>query len=181
MDWLSLYRASIDCKKKRTVMYTKYNARISYQGQKQDKKFLSILQDRKLLRQECEAYLEHVVGTMKMAPTLDEIPIVREYPDVFPEDFPGLPPDREIEFSIYLIPGTEPVSKAPYGMAPVEIKELAKKLHELLDKGVIQPSVSPWGAPIDLRYGYHELKIKPEDIPKTTFRARYVHYEFLVM
>ncbi|KAL8120797.1 hypothetical protein AgCh_017831 [Apium graveolens] len=109
----------------------------------------------------------------------------------------GLPPDREIEFSIDLIPGAEPVSKAPYRMAPIEMKELAKQLQELLDKGVIRPSVSLWGAPvlfmkkklkgacyfskIDLRSGYHQLKIKPEDIPKTAFRTRYGHYEFLVM
>ncbi|XP_074369633.1 uncharacterized protein LOC141711091 [Apium graveolens] len=137
---------------------------------------------------------------------------------------------REIEFAIDLEPGTEPVSKAPYRMAPVEMKELARQLQELLEKGVIRPSVSPWGAPvlfvkkkdgsmrlcidyrelnkltiknkyplpriddlfdqlkgakyfskIDLRSGYHQLKIKPEDIPKTAFRTRYGHYEFLVM
>ena len=142
----------------------------------------------------------------------------------------GLPPDREIEFAIDLAPGTEPVSKAPYMMAPVEMKELATQLQDLLEKGVIRPSVSPWGAPvlfvnkkdgsmrlcidyrelnkltiknkyplpriddlfdqlkgvvcfskIDLRSGYHQLKIKPEDIPKTAFRTRYGHYEFLVM
>ena len=150
--------------------------------------------------------------------------------DVFPDELPGLPPDREIEFAIDLAPGTEPVSKAPYRMAPVEMKELATQLQELLEKGVIRPSVSPWGAPvlfvkkkdgsmrlcidyrelnkltiknkyplpriddlfdqlkgavyfskIDLRSGYHQLKIKPEDIPKTAFRTRYGHYKFLVM
>ncbi|KAL8108992.1 hypothetical protein AgCh_025186 [Apium graveolens] len=178
----------------------------------------------------CEAYLAHMVDTKKETPTLDEIPIVREFPDLFPEELPGLPPDREIEFSIDLILGAEPVSKTPYRMAPMEMKELANQLQELLDKGVIRPTVSPWGAPvlfvkkkegsmrlfidyrelnkltiknmyllpriddlfdqfkgacyfskIDLRSGYHQLKIKPEDIPKTVFRTRYGHYEFLVM
>ncbi|KAL8134085.1 hypothetical protein AgCh_009233 [Apium graveolens] len=230
IDWLSLYKASIDCKKKRIIMYTTDNVRISYQGQKQHKKFLSVLQARKLLRQGCEAYLAHMVDIKIETPTLDEIPIIREYPNVFPEEFPGLPPDREIEFSIDLILRAEAVSKAPYRMDPVEMKELAKQLQELLDKGVIRPSVSPWGAPvlfvkkkdgsmrlcidyrelnkltiknkyplpriddlfdqlkevcyfsmIDLRSGYHQLKIKPEDIPKTAFRTRYGHYEFLVM
>ncbi|XP_074327956.1 uncharacterized protein LOC141665874 [Apium graveolens] len=85
--------------------------------------------------------------TEKEAPNLDEIPIVREFSDVFPDELPGLPPDREIEFSIDLIPGAEPVSKAPYCMAPVEMKELAKQLQELLDKRVIRPSVSPWDTP----------------------------------
>ncbi|KAL8135107.1 hypothetical protein AgCh_009943 [Apium graveolens] len=150
--------------------------------------------------------------------------------NVVAEDLPGLPPDREIEFSIDLIPGAELVSKAPYRMAPMEMKELAKQLQELLDNGVIRPSISPWGAPvlfvkkkdgsmrlcidyrelnkltiknkyplpciydlfdqlkgvyyfskIDLWSGYHQLKIKPEDILKTAFRTRYGHYEFLVM
>ena len=79
---------------------------------------------------------------------LEDIPIVNEFPDVFPDELPGLPPDREIEFAIDLAPGTEPVSEALYRMAPVEMKELAKQLQELLEKGVIRPSVSPWGAPI---------------------------------
>ncbi|KAL8108793.1 hypothetical protein AgCh_025036 [Apium graveolens] len=79
----------------------------------------------------CEAYLAHVVDTKKETPILDEIPIVREFPDVFPEELPGLPPNQEIEFSIDLIPGAEPVSKTPYQMAPMEKKELAKQLQEL--------------------------------------------------
>ncbi|KAL8089278.1 hypothetical protein AgCh_038903 [Apium graveolens] len=88
----------------------------------------------------------HIVETEKKVPRLEEIPVVSEFSDVFPDELPGLPPDREIEFNIDLIPGAEPVSKAPYRMAPVEMKELAKQLQELLDKGVIRPSVSPWGA-----------------------------------
>ena len=79
---------------------------------------------------------------------LEDIPIVREYPDVFPEDLPGLPPEREVEFTIDLVPGTGPMSKAPYRIAPMELKELKVQLQELLDKGFIRPSVSPWGAPI---------------------------------
>ncbi|KAJ4717010.1 Retrotransposon protein, putative, Ty3-gypsy subclass [Melia azedarach] len=123
--------------------------------------------------------------------------------DVFPENLPGTPLDREIEFNIELVPGTTPISKTPYRMAPSELKELKKQLEELIEKGFIRPSVSPWGAPvlfvkkkdgtmrlcidyrelnrIDLRSGYHQLKIKTEDIPKTAFRTRYGHYEFVVM
>ena len=161
---------------------------------------------------------------------IEDILVVNEFLDIFPDELPGLPPDRQIEFSINLAPGVEPISKAPYRMAPTKMKELAKQLQELLDKGVIRPSVSSWGAPVlfvkkkdgsmrlcidyrelikltiknryppphidnlfdqlkgatyfskvDLRSGYHQLKIKPEDIPKTAFRTRYGHYEFLVM
>ncbi|XP_074365298.1 uncharacterized protein LOC141706431 [Apium graveolens] len=145
MDWLSQYKENIDYKKKNIMMVTEDNVKVNYQGQRQEKKFLSILKAKKLLRRGCEAYLEHVVDIEKEIPDLNKIPVVREFPDVFPEELPGFPPDREIEFSIDLVPEAEPVLKAPYCMAPVEMKEHAKQLQELLDKGVIRPSVSPWG------------------------------------
>ncbi|KAL1534042.1 hypothetical protein AAHA92_31446 [Salvia divinorum] len=114
------------------------------------------------------------------------------------------PPDRQLEFIIDLEPGSAPVSKAPYRMAPKELEELKIQLQELLDLSFIRPSVSPWGAPnkyplpriddlfdqlrgagvfskIDLRSGYHQLKVRKEDTPKTAFRTRYGHYEFIVM
>ena len=74
--------------------------------------------------------------------------VVCEFPDVFPEELPGLPPDREIEFCIDVVPGTDPISMPPYRMAPAELKELNEQLKELLDQGFIRPSTSPWGAPI---------------------------------
>ena len=74
---------------------------------------------------------------------LENIPIVSEFPEVFPEDLPRLPLDREIEFSIDLLPGSGPIAKAPYCMAPAELKELKEQLQELLDKGFIRPNVSP--------------------------------------
>ncbi|KAL4010684.1 hypothetical protein IC575_027695 [Cucumis melo] len=162
--------------------------------------------------------------------SLSSEPGVREYPDVFPDELPGLPPPREVDFAIELEPGTAPISRAPYRMAPAELKELKVQLQELLDKGFIRPSVSPWGAPvlfvkkkdgsmrlcidyrelnkvtvknryplpriedlfdqlqgatvfskIDLRSGYYQLRIRDGDIPKTAFRSRYGHYEFIVM
>jgi hypothetical protein len=73
---------------------------------------------------------------------------VRDYPDVFVEVTTGLPPDREIEFTIDLMPGTQPIHKAPYCMAPSELKELKKQLEDLVDWGFTRPSVSPWGAPV---------------------------------
>ncbi|XP_058217513.1 uncharacterized protein LOC131328604 [Rhododendron vialii] len=163
--------------------------------------------------------------------TRGELPlVVREFPDVFPEELPGLPPEREIEFVIDLLPGTAPISIPPYRFAPAELRELKTQLQELENLGFIRPSTSPWGAPalfaqkkdgslrlcidyrklnrvtiknkypmpriddlfdqlrgatcfskIDLRSGYHQLRVRREDIPKTAFRTCYGHYEFVVM
>jgi hypothetical protein len=161
---------------------------------------------------------------------LNDIPIVCEYPDVFLDDLPGMPPDRDIKFIIELQPGTAPISKRPYSMPPNELTELKIQLQDLLDKGFICPSASPWGCPalfvkkkdnslrlcvdyhplnavtiknkyplpridilfdqlagakvfskIDLRSGYHQIKIRPSDIPKTAFSTKYGLYEYLVM
>jgi hypothetical protein len=148
----------------------------------------------------------------------DNIRVVRDFLDVFPEELPGMPPDREVEFVINLLPGTAPISKRPYRMSVEELKELKKQLTELQEAGYIRPSSSPWGAPvlfvqkkdgsqrmcvvyrslndvtmknkyplpriedlfdqmrgarvfskIDLRSGYHQMMIRPLDIPKTAF------------
>nr|GFD49505.1 putative reverse transcriptase domain-containing protein [Tanacetum cinerariifolium] len=78
-------------------------------------------------------------------PSIYDQPIVSEFPDVFPDELPGIPQVREVKFNIELIPGAEPISKAPYRMALVELKELKDQLQELLERGFIRPSVSPWG------------------------------------
>ena len=162
---------------------------------------------------------------------LAKIPVVCEFSDVFPDELPSLPPDRDVEFAIELIPGTPPISRRPYQMPPNELAELKKQLQDLLTKGLICPSSSEWGCPalfmkkkkdnslrmsvdyrplnavtiknkyplpridilfdqlskakvfskIDLRSGYHQIKIRPQDIPKIAFSTRYGLYEYLVM
>jgi hypothetical protein len=82
------------------------------------------------------------------AKTVEEVPVVCEYPDVFPEDLPGMPPDRDLEFIIDLMPGTAPIAKRPYRMVANELEELKKQLRELQEKGYIRPSSSPWGSPV---------------------------------
>ena len=163
-------------------------------------------------------------------PDLDLPRVVCEYVDVFPYELPGLPPRRVVDFGIELHPGTLPISMTPHRMAPVEWQELRVQLQELLNKGFIRPSTSPWGAPvlfgkkkgktlrlcidyrqlnrvmiqnryllstindlfdqlrgarvyfkIDLRTGYHQMRVRETDIPKTEFRTRYGHFEFTVM
>ncbi|XP_048133474.1 uncharacterized protein LOC125314664 [Rhodamnia argentea] len=109
---------------------------------------ISVLQARKLLKKGCHGYLAYVRDTNKDVVKLENVSVVRDFPDVFPEDLPDLPLDREIEFFIDPMPGTTPISKAPYRMAPTELRELKTQLQELPDKGFIRPSVSPWGAPV---------------------------------
>ena len=134
MDWLSEHDAHIDCKSKKVTLRVSENVKVEFRGQRQAKKFLTMTQAKILLRQGCEAYLAHVVDVGKETPNIEDIAVVSEFPDVFLDELPGLPPDREIEFAIDLAPGTEQVWKAPYIMAPVEMKELAIQLQDLLEK-----------------------------------------------
>ncbi|XP_074346252.1 uncharacterized protein LOC141685026 [Apium graveolens] len=96
----------------------------------------------------CDGYLAFVKDTSKDEPRIEDYPVVMEYEDVFPDELPGFPPDKEVEFTIELVPDAKPISKVPYRMTPLELQELKEQLQELLDRGFIRPSVSPWGAPV---------------------------------
>ena len=98
---------------------------------------------RKMVRKRCEAYLAYVIDMVKARLGVSDIPTVSDFPDVFPEELPGLPPQREIEFAIDVVPRATPASITPYRMALLELKELKLQLQELLEKGFIRPSVSP--------------------------------------
>ena len=107
---------------------------------------------------------------------VDKIPVVREFLDVFPDDITGLPPDREVEFTIDLIPGSEPISIPPYRTAPIELRELKAQLEELLSKGFIRPSISPWGALVlfvKKKYGSLRLCIDYKQLNKVTICNQY--------
>ncbi|GJY04233.1 putative reverse transcriptase domain-containing protein [Tanacetum coccineum] len=105
----------------------------------------------------------------------EDIPVAREFLEVFAEDLPGLPPVRQVEFQIDLIPGATPIARAPYKLALSEMQELSNQLQELADQG------SSVYSKIHLRSVYHQLRVRDEDIPKTAFRTRYGHYEFQVI
>ena len=107
---------------------------------------------------------------------LENIPVIMEFPDVFPEELPGVPPEREVDLSIEVVQGMTPISRAPYRMAPTELKELKTQLQELLDKGFIRPSVSPWGAPIlfvKKKDGTLRMCIDYRQINKVTVKNKY--------
>ncbi|KAJ9566947.1 hypothetical protein OSB04_002913 [Centaurea solstitialis] len=232
MDWMSDNRATICCAEKIVLVTLSDGSVLEVHGEKpkRDIKIVSYMKMRSHLRKECVAFLAHVVDKEVKEKRIQDLPVVRDFPEVFPEELPGLPPHRQVEFHIDLVPGAAPIAKSPYRLAPSEMQELSNQLQELLDKGFIRPSSSPWGAPvlfvkkkdgsfrmcidyrelnkltiknryplpriddlfdqlqgaayfskIDLRSGYHQMRVREEDIAKTAFRTRYGHYEFLVM
>ncbi|GJU57777.1 putative reverse transcriptase domain-containing protein [Tanacetum coccineum] len=212
MDRLSNYKAEIICHEK-VVRIPLSNGKVH-----------------RVLGERPEEKARFLMGAKAGDKKQEEIVVVRDFPKVFPDDLSGLPPIREIEFRIELIPRATPVAKSPYRLAPSELEELSGQLKELQDKGFIRPSSSPCRAPvlfvkkkdgsfrmcidyrelkkltvknryplpiiddlfdqlqgsqffskIDLRSGYHQLRVHEDDIPKTMFRTRYGHFEFTVM
>ncbi|GJT61750.1 putative reverse transcriptase domain-containing protein [Tanacetum coccineum] len=236
MDWLAKYQAVIVCAERIVRIPWRNKTLIihgdgSTQGSVTRLNLISCTKAQKYMEKGFPLFLAHItakeVENKSEEKRLEDVPIVQDFPEVFPEDLPGLPPTRQVEFQIDLVPGAAPVARAPYRLAPSEMKELSEQLKELSDKGFIRPSSSPWGAPvlfvkkkdgsfrmcidyrelnkltvknryplpriddlfdqlqgssvyskIDLRSGYHQLRVREEDIPKTAFRTRYWTFEF---
>lgn len=131
----------------------------------------------KMLRKNtCQGFLLNIISKPQTERKIEDVLVVNEFVDVFPEDLPGIPPDRQVEFTIDLTPGAAPISKAPYRMAPKELQELKIQLQELLDKGFIRPSVSPWGAPVlfvKKKDGSMRMCIDYRDINHLTIKNKY--------
>ncbi|KAL5828810.1 hypothetical protein ACOSQ3_018278 [Xanthoceras sorbifolium] len=178
MDWLTRHQVIIDCSLKRVMLRLVDGTEVIMVGDRRDylSNVISATTAQTLIRKGCEAYLAHVVDLQRVESSLQNIPTVYDFQDVFPEELPELPPEREVEFVIDVIPGTIPVSIPPYRMAPAELKELKIQLQELLEKGFIRPSVSPWGAPVlfvKKKDGSMRLCIDYRQLNKLTIKNKY--------
>lgn len=234
MDWLNQHQATIDCSSKIIKCIDDFGASKSISGIKRpiSIRTISPKQLQRCLQKGCKLFAISINDFFDSVDTHSSIdhPLLKDFLDIFVTEIPGIPPKRDMNFRIDLVPSTEPISKTPYCMTAQELVELKVQLEELLEKGLIRPSVSPWGAPvifvkkkdgslrlcidyrqlnkvtiknryllpriddlfdqvkgakvfskIDLKSGYHQLRIQEDDIHKTMFQTRYGHYEFTVV
>ena len=133
----------VDSRMKRATFRTPSGEEVTFIGERSNhlSNVISAATTRTMVSNGCEAYLAYVIDTKKAEPSLSDIPTICDYPDVFSEELPGLPPQREIEFAIHVVSGATPASITPYRMAPVELKELKLQLQELFENGFIRLSV----------------------------------------
>ncbi|CAA7017780.1 unnamed protein product [Microthlaspi erraticum] len=198
MDWLSHYRVHLDCYRGR-VVFERDAGRLVYQGVRPTSGsiVISAIQAEQLLERGCEAYLATIsMSESGAGVVMGDIEVVQDFEDVF-QSLKGLPPSRSDPFTIELEPGTAPISKTPYRMAPAELAELKKQIEDLLsftvfhrehryplpriDELLDQLRGATWFSKIDLASGYHQIPIDEADVRKTAFRTRYGHFEFVVM
>jgi hypothetical protein len=138
---------------------------------------ISVVTAQKLLGKGCMGYLVYILNFNDRGPRLKDISMVKEFLDVFPEERPRLPPEREIEMSIDTFPGIPPIAQQPYQMAPTELNKLKNQLQELLDMGFIQASNSPWGEPVlfvRMKDGTHRLCIDYRKLNKIAMKNKYL-------
>ena len=178
MNWLSKHRAIVDCYKKIVLLKCSDLSKVTIQGIRSESipKIISAMEARRFLRKGCEALLALILDSKREQVNLENIPMIREFNDVFPEELPRVPLEREVDLSIEVVQGTTPISRAPYRMAPTELKELKTQLQELLDKGFIRTSVSPWGAPVlfvKKKDGTLRMCIDYRKINKVTVKNKY--------
>ncbi|GJX21238.1 putative reverse transcriptase domain-containing protein [Tanacetum coccineum] len=185
MNWLTKYLAVIVCDEKLVCVPFGNEILIfcgdgSNNGHEPRLNIISCTKTQKYLLKGCQVFLAHI--TAKKAEDkseekrLEDVPIVRDFPEVFPEDFSGIPPTQQVEFQIELIPGAAPVARVPYRLALSEMKELSDQLQELSDKGFIRPNYSPWGAPVlfvKKKDGSFRMCIDNRELNKLTVKNRY--------
>ncbi|XP_070011409.1 uncharacterized protein [Nicotiana sylvestris] len=153
MDWLSSYHATLDYHAKSVTLAMPELSILEWKDSSisSSSRVISFLKAQHLVEKGCLAYLAYVRDTIAESLMIDSVPVVPEFADAFPSNLPGMPPDRDIDYCIDLAPGTQPISIPPYRMAPKDLKEFKKQLEELLAKGFVRPSISPWGAPVLFR------------------------------
>ncbi|XP_071918770.1 uncharacterized protein [Coffea arabica] len=150
MDWLARYHTQLNCKMKTVELCIPGEAilKLDVRGRLASFALVLEIRFRKLLSKGTQGYLAFLINTPGDKVRLEDTPVVKEYPDVFPEELESLPPDKEIAFKIDVIPGVAPISKTPYRMAPAELKELKWQLQDLLERDFIKKSDFPWGDPV---------------------------------
>nr|GFA52242.1 putative reverse transcriptase domain-containing protein [Tanacetum cinerariifolium] len=185
MDWLRRHHAVIVCDEKlvgvpfgnKTLVFRGAEC---YIGREYQLTVISCYKVQEYMAKGCIVFLTQISATKEDDKSerkqVKDVPIVRDFPEVFPEDLPGLPPARSVEFQINLIPGAAPVARAPYHLAPSEMKELSEQLQELSNKGFIRPSSSPWGASVlfvKKKYSSFRMCIDYTELNKLTVKNHY--------